>query len=247
MTGKANVAGPGVVILVLTLGLPLAAGEPAERAGKATGKAPPGAAKDGAGWKALFDGKTLDGWKSTDFGGRGKVYVKDGAVVMEAGNDMTGITYRRGDFPKTDYEVALEGKKIDGDDFFCTTTFPVGDSFCSFVVGGWGGSVVGLSSIDFMDASMNETSQSKEFKPGRWYRVRVRVTRDRIRAWIDNEKLVDLDTTDKKISLRIECGPCKPFGVATWRTTGAVRNVRVRALTEAEKRAAGGTKAREKE
>ena len=29
----------------------------------------------------------------------------------------------------------------DGSDFFCTTTFPVGDAFCSFVVGGWSGTV----------------------------------------------------------------------------------------------------------
>ena len=51
-----------------------------------------------------------------------------------------------------DYEVTLEGKRVAGDDFFCTTTFPVGESFCSFVVGGWHGTVVGLSSIDGMDA-----------------------------------------------------------------------------------------------
>jgi hypothetical protein len=241
MSCKANVAGPGIA-LVLALGLPAAAGEPAER----PGKAPPGGAQDRAGWKTLFDGKTLNGWKNADFSGRGKVHVKDGAVVMESGNVMTGITYRRGDFPKTDYEFTLEGKKVEGEDFFCTTTFPVGDSFCSFVVGGWGGGLVGLSSVDYMDASMNETSRSKDFKPGRWYRVRVRVTRDRIRAWIDNEKMVDLDTTDKKISIRIECGPCKPFGVATWRTTGAVRDLRVRALTEAEKKAEGA-KGKEKE
>jgi hypothetical protein len=236
MTRTVNVAGRGIVFLalVLALGLPLAAGQPAQRGGKAA----PGAARAPVGGKSLFDGRTLAGWKNADFHGRGKVYVKDGAVVMEAGNDMTGITYTRGDFPKTDYEFTIEGKKIEGDDFFCTTTFPVGDSFCSFVVGGWGGSLVGLSSIDFLDASMNETSQSKEFKSGRWYGVRVRVTRDRIQAWIDREQVVDLDITDKKLSIRIECEPCKPFGVATWRTTGAVRNLRVRALTAAEKKAA---------
>jgi Domain of Unknown Function (DUF1080) len=46
MTGKANVAGPGVVILVLALGFPLVAGEPAEQ---------PRAFIDGTGpgWKPL--------------------------------------------------------------------------------------------------------------------------------------------------------------------------------------------------
>jgi hypothetical protein len=46
------------------------------------------------------------------------------------------------------YEIKLEAKKVTGNDFFCGMTFPVGDSFCSFIVGGWGGPVVGLSSID---------------------------------------------------------------------------------------------------
>jgi Domain of Unknown Function (DUF1080) len=205
------------------------------------------AEKDKDGWKALFDGKTLGGWKATDFGGRGKVHVKDGAVVMERGDQMTGVTYGRGDFPKMNYEVTLEGKKLNGDDFFCTTTFPVGDTFCSFVVGGWGGTTVGLSSINSMDASMNETSKSKEFKRGRWYRVRIRVTADRIQAWIDDQKMVDLETEDKRISIRTECEPCKPFGIATWGTSGAVRNIRVRPLTDAEKKAPGGARPREKE
>jgi hypothetical protein len=204
--------------------------------------APAGGEKDKADWKNLFDGKSLAGWKSPDFFGKGKVHVKDGAVVMEKGKSMTGITYTRADFPKMDYEVTLEGKKLGGDDFFCTTTFPVGDSFCSFVVGGWGGEVVGLSSIDFEDASRNETNKSRAFKRDQWYRIRIRVRPKRIEAWIDKEKLVDLDTTDRRIGIRLECNRCKPFGIATYQTTGAVRDIRVRMLSEAEKKAIGKKK-----
>src|SRR5262249_16860590 len=152
---------------------------------------------------------------------------------------MTGITYTRKDFPKVDYEVTLEGKKVVGDDFFCTTTFPVGEDFCSIVVGGWRGTVVGLSNVDFQDASANQTRKDRKFKPAHWYRVRLRVTKDRIEAWIDKEKMVDLDITDRNISIRGECEVCKPFGVATYATTGAVRDIRVRKLTEAEKKAIG--------
>ena len=43
--------------------------------------------------KELFDGKTLSGWKTPEFGGEGKVYVKDGMIVMERGESMTGITF----------------------------------------------------------------------------------------------------------------------------------------------------------
>jgi hypothetical protein len=203
----------------------------------ALGAAPPAAEKDKAAWKTLFDGKSLDGWKATTFSEEGKVALKDGAILLEKGKPMTGVKYARADFPKVDYEVRLEGKKLDGEDFFCTTTFPVGDSFCSLVVGGWGGTVVGLSSIDSQDASENETSSRKEFKSDQWYKVRIRVTADKIRAWIDDDKVVDLDVADKRISTRIECNGCKPFGLATYRTTGAIRNISVRKLTEADKKA----------
>jgi hypothetical protein len=186
-------------------------------------------------WKSLFDGRTLDGWKSSEFPGSGKVYVKDGAVYMEAGQPMTGITYARSDFPRLDYEVTLEGMKIEGDDFFATTTFPVGDDYCSLVVGGWGGGIVGLSSLNYLDASMNETTKNLEFAKNRWYPIRIRVTKNRIQAWISDEQVVDVDTTDKTISIRGECRRCRPFGIATYRTTGAVRNIKVRTLTEPDK------------
>ena len=225
---------PRVSLLVLALGLLPVMG-PARAADPP--KAPPT-----AGWKALFDGKSLAGWESADYYKPGKVHVRDGAIVLDRGRLMTGIVYKRGDFPKMDYEVTLEGKKVAGDDFFCTTTFPVGDKFCSLVVGGWSGMVVGLSSIDSADASENETSRNKEFKTGQWYRVRIRVSRHRIEAWIDGEKFVDLDTTDRRISTRIECEACQPFGICTYETTGAVRALRVRRLTAAEKKAIDAAK-----
>jgi hypothetical protein len=186
-------------------------------------------------WKSLFDGKTLAGWKQAKFGGEGDVSVEKGAIVMEQGNDMTGVTYDKGDFPKINYEVILEGKRVKGNDFFCTTTFPVGDSPCSLVVGGWGGGVVGLSSIDEQDASQNETGTFyKDFKSEQWYRVKIRVTKDRITAWIDGKEVVDLETKGRKISIRPECDLCRPFGIATWRTVGAVKDIRVRTLAPEE-------------
>jgi hypothetical protein len=187
--------------------------------------------------KELFDGKSLDGWKSADFFKHGKVHVADGTIVMEKGDRMTGVTYTRKDFPKIDYEVTLEGKKLAGNDFFCTTTFPVGDSFCSLVVGGWGGRVVGLSSVGGVDASENETRREMGFETGKWYRIRIRVTAKRIEAWIDAKQVVDLDSEGRKISTRIECIPNRPFGICTWDTAGAVRDIRVRLLTDEEKKA----------
>lgn len=114
-------------------------------------------------WKPLFDGKTLDGWKITNFGGEGEVTVEDGSIILEYGSSLTGITYD-GTFPKTNYEITLEARRLDGTDFFCGMTFPVAESHCSLILGGWGGAVVGLSSIDGHDASENETTQYKKFR-----------------------------------------------------------------------------------
>jgi hypothetical protein len=210
---------------------------------------PPKAGKPAAGaeskGKSLFDGKTLQGWKAPQFGGEGKVEVKDGAIILGLGATMTGITYT-GKVPTVDYELSFEGKRVDGSDFFATATFPVGKSHCSFVLGGWGGSVVGLSSIDFADASENETTKFKSFKLNQWYRIRIRVTKEKIECWIDDEKMVDFQYVtwedengkkvkrERKISIRIECDLCRPLGISAWCTTGAVRNIRIRPLSETE-------------
>lgn len=180
-------------------------------------------------WRNLFDGKTLAGWKAPNFGGQGEVKVSDGTIVMEMGDSMTGVTYT-GKFPKIDYEVTLEAKRLEGNDFFCTTTFPVGDAPCSLVVGGWAGTVVGLSCVDWYDAADNITTQFMSFEDKKWYRVRLRVTKAKIEAWIDKEKIVDLPTKDHRFTIRDECDLCRPFGISTWCTTGAIRNVRVRRI-----------------
>ena len=185
-------------------------------------------------WKSLFDGKTLKGWKQSDFFKPGKSSVKDGAIILEKGSKMTGLTYDGKDFPKMNYEVSLESKRVDGRDFFCTTTFPVGESFCSFVVGGWGGSVTGLSSIDGIDASENQTGQGIEYKNDQWYKIRIRVTDKRVETWIDKEQTVDLDTSDVKLGIRIECNVSTPFGIASYDTVGAVKDIKVHNLSAAE-------------
>jgi hypothetical protein len=179
--------------------------------------------------KDLFDGKTLHGWKSTEFGGEGKVYVKDGAIVMNEGDSMTGVTWT-GKPPHTNYEITLDGKRLDGSDFFCTTTFPVGDEHCSLVVGGWGGTVVGLSNVDHYDASENPTSTMQVFKADTWYHIKIRVTDAKIEAWIDDTQAVDQERKEHTFGIRPEVELSRPLGIATWHTKGAVKNIRLREL-----------------
>ncbi len=205
---------------------------PAKPAEQPTKSAPPAVAGSVA-WKDLFDGKTLHGWKALHFGGEGQVTVRDGMIVMEQGHMMTGIGCS-GEVIRNNYELTLEGMRLAGSDFFCTTTFPVGDDPCTLVVGGWGGMVVGLSNVDGSDASENDTTKTMTFEDNRWYRVRIRVTDAAIEAWIDDKKMVDQPRADHKFDIRIECELCRPLGICTWDTKGAVRNIRVRPLKPVE-------------
>ena len=177
-------------------------------------------------WQSMFDGKSMRGWKESDFPGKGEVSVQDGKLVLGMGY-MTGVTWT-GDIPRMSYEVELEAMRVEGTDFFCGMTFPVGPDPCSFIVGGWGGGVVGISSLDGQDAANNETAQYLNFEKGRWYKIRLRVIPEKILAWIDDDKIVDVETTGRRISIRIEVEPSVPFGFSTWSTTGALRNIRIR-------------------
>jgi hypothetical protein len=187
------------------------------------------------GWKALFDGRSFKGWKKTQFGGEGDVEVKDAQIMLNTGSPMTGITWTE-DFPKIEYEISLAAMRVNGSDFFCGLTFPVGDSPCSFIVGGWGGGVVGLSSIDGSDASENETTAYQEFESGRWYAVRVRVSKHKIEAWLDKKQMVDLSTKDRTISIRSEVELSRPLGISCYATTAALRDIKVRRLGAGEKK-----------
>lgn len=200
---------------------------------------PPASAKSDMKWRILFDGRTLEGWKSANYGGEGEVTAENGNLILGRGGSMTGVAYQRA-FPKTNYEVRCEAKRADGNDFFCGMTFPVADSHCSLIVGGWGGAIVGLSSINGHDASENETTKYMKFENDRWYKFRVRVTANRIQAWIDEERVIDADIAGCKISTRVEVDLNKPFGFATYETKAALRNISVRDLSQAEVKASEG-------
>jgi hypothetical protein len=180
-------------------------------------------------WKPMFDGASLKGWTETPFTGRGKVSVADGALVLGSGY-MTGVNWK-GEFPKIDYELRLEAMRVDGHDFFAGITFPVGDTYCSWIVGGWGGTIVGLSSLDDMDASENETSTSRNFESGRWYPLLMRVTSERIQAWIGEEQVIDAVISNRNVGLRSgEIELSKPFGIACYSTTARLRKIEFRPL-----------------
>lgn len=178
-------------------------------------------------WTPLFDGKTLQGWKEAEFTGRGKVAVKDGAIALGAGY-LTGVTWT-GKFPTSGYELRFEAQRVSGGDFFAGITFPVQKSHCTWINGGWGGTLVGLSSLDGNDASENETSTSKDFVNGRWYKFRLVVTGTHIRGWIDDEQFIEVEYTGRRVELRPgEIDLNIPLGFASYSTVAALRKIEYR-------------------
>ena len=179
--------------------------------------------------RSLFDGKQLGQWeviKKNDFEKHGKVAIKNGAISLAQGQPATGIRWK-GDFPRNHYEVSLEARRTKGSDFFCGITFPFNDAYLSLIIGGWGGGVTGLSNIDNMAAVENETTGYLDVKDNRWYQVRLQVTPERIRAWIDQEEIFDLATKEHKFSIWWEQEPVRPFGIASWYTAAELRNIRI--------------------
>src|SRR5687767_4356936 len=99
-------------------------------------------------WRTLFDGKSLEGWKTTEYGAHGQPVVENGNLVVPAGDPLSGVTREKDDVPHLNYEIELEAQRVEGHDFFLALTFPVQDMHASLILGGWSGGVCGISSID---------------------------------------------------------------------------------------------------
>lgn len=184
--------------------------------------------------KGWVEMETLEPDKWVAIEGAAEVEWDDESRVMRigVGTYLNGVRWT-GPIPTEPYVVELEARRLSGSDFFCGLTFPVrtGTESVSLIVGGWGGSLVGISSIDGLDASENSTASQYDFENQRWYRIRVEVGKERLQAWIDDRQVVNAHTEGQRLSLRE--GPiedCAPFGLATWETSAELRGVKWRKL-----------------
>ena len=186
---------------------------------------------------ALFD-QGMENWESIAFGGEGEVSFKDGELNLDMGF-MTGALYK-GDAAKLfgesleNYEITLDAKRVQGLDMFLGLTFPVGkDGHVSLVLGGWAGTVNGISSLDGLNGSENATTTYKEggYESDKWYPVRIRVTSKKIECWLEDKQIVDVDRADySKYDTHGMVVDSKPFGLFTYETWGAYRDLKVRKL-----------------
>ncbi len=184
--------------------------------------------------QALFNGRDLSGWKNAYPGDGGAVKaLSNGVVECGIGNPLSGIVYTNA--PLTmNYELSLEGMRVEGSDFFIALTIPVVTNYCTVVIGGWGGTLCGVSCVDWLDASENQWSESKELLNDRWYRLRVRVTPGVLQVFL-NDTLYGarIEYGDSaRLSLRFgDIDKCKPLGLATYCTRAYWRDFTLTPIT----------------
>ncbi len=169
---------------------------------------------------------------------------KAGVLVLGAGEPFSAVKYEgKADIlPRDGYEISWDAMRVDGSDFFAALVFPVGpktrdgkDRCVSFVAGGWGGMVVGVSAINHMYAHENESTTSHEFVNGRWYRFTLQVTPEVIRCLIDGKEQFKVNIRDKQLSMHVsEIQSCEPLGFSSYQSTGAIRNLQIRKLKKDE-------------
>jgi hypothetical protein len=93
---------------------------------------------------------------------------------------------------------------------------------------------VGISCVDFYDASENITSSFMDFKDKQWYKLRIRVSDAKLECFIDGEQVVNVPREDHRFTTRIEVDENKPLGISSYTTTGEVRTIRIRHLKPEE-------------
>lgn len=180
---------------------------------------------------ALFNGRDLSGWKAADIWGNGKVEaLSNGVVSCGLGKPLTGLAYTNS-FPTMSYEVKMEALRKEGSDFFVAMTIPVESNACTVVIGGWGGNLCGISSINFMDASENQYSESVSFKNDVWYTLRVRVTPGLLEVFLNDTLYTAKVPFESSSAFTLRAGSdidkTKPFGLATYETKALWRNLSV--------------------
>ncbi|GGQ96696.1 hypothetical protein GCM10010251_09400 [Streptomyces aurantiogriseus] len=158
------------------------------------------------GYRPLFDGSSLDGWKQA---GPGSFTLDDDGTLTSSGG-MGLLWYAASDF--SSYSLKLDWKMAgaSGDDNSGVFVgFPPSDDPWSAVHNGYEvqidatdvpekttGSVYGFRSADLKkrDRALNP--------PGEWNTYEIRVEGERLRVWLNGVKINDFTNTDPARSLR---------------------------------------------
>ena len=184
-------------------------------------------------WRDLFDGKTLDGWRTPKSGAfvNGKAEVKDHCIALQAESDGAGIAATQ-PVPAVGYEVTADATRSGGRGDFCTLVFPIAGQQCVLYVGGGDdeGNAFGLGYVDGSRFADDELTRRVEYERGRYYRIRLRVMPDTVRAWLDGREMLDLATAGRRLEVGTYVPELVPFGVYAWNSQALIRSIRMREL-----------------
>lgn len=185
--------------------------------------------------RSLFNGRDLAGWRIAASGSNTPAQVlENGIVSCPAGDPLNGIIYTNVP-PTMNYELSIEAKRVSGSDFFIALTLPIEHSFCTVIIGGWGGGLCGVSRFDYADASQNQWSQYLRLENDRWYTLRVRVTPGVLQVFLDETLYTARIEYDDAYRFSLRPGSIEsfvPLGLATYQTHAHWRNFTVTTITE---------------
>jgi alpha-L-arabinofuranosidase len=161
------------------------------------------------------DGRTLltadlandtRGWKFTG----GKWDLQDKAIKPSAADSESwAIT---GDPAWTDYTIKLRARKIGGNEGFLVLWHAAnGTNYHWWNIGGWGNTVARCEAA--VDGSRNPYGPSADFKveTGRWYDLRLEVSKNHVRGFIDDKLVTDATEEPRAV-------PSGVFAAATYAT-----------------------------
>lgn len=176
--------------------------------------------------RELFDGTNLEEWQLGVYGEPDDYELQGDGVVIPQTAALAGMTYT-GALPEAPYRLVVEATKLYGGDFFLGVTFPVRDAHLTLVVGGWGGVVSGLSSLDGKDAARNATKTVRHFPNGKRHVVAIEVDDARVDVTIDGEPFLGTSLEGVELGMRVEVEPSRPLGIATFATSTLLHRVSV--------------------
>ena len=158
--------------------------------------------------------------------------VENGQIILEAGKDLTGITWTGEKPPDRNYELDAAGQARRGRGLFCRGHLPcrrlvlLADSRW---VGRHGRRAVEhqrYGRVGERDVAVNRVRRRAAGTT-----IRLRVTAEKIEAWLDERRIVDVALKGNQIDTRIEMILSQPIGMASWRTKAALRDIRLRRLS----------------
>jgi len=173
-------------------------------------------------WQKLFDRKSLGDWEVAA-GSQGRVRVEKGCLVLHRARRRTTQVIWTGEFPKMDYEVAIEAARGGGNNDICRMTFPMGDRHSIL---GVHVRAVALLNVAGRHVYENPTRRPMNFPVARWFRLRLRVTQAGVKAWIEGREVISQPSAGYAYARP----GYQPLSLATWDTMGVFRSILMRRL-----------------